>query len=311
MTIGRIELKKHIREGKNLEKGEQKNSVQEVFEVFDSFMTVNLEHNTYACHSCDEDTMLSGMAEKGGYTDIVESLFHGICPKGDDTATLEEYLNPASICRQMAPGGDLLQWEYEDGEGVHKTLFAWCTQREDNVPVRLFLASQNSDCLPEMPGFFTTMEKSLGLLAQMAPDTRTGEEDLTCPGQGKYHGRRVLVVEDNALNRDIVQDLLLMTGAGVDTADNGWEAIGRVAGVPDGYYDMILMDVQMPVMNGYDAVKAIRSLNQRQAERIPIVAMAAGSPMEDSAVSEAGMNGCLTKPVRPGQLMEVMEKFLA
>lgn len=292
-------------------KGEQKNVVEEVFAVFDCFMTVNLEHNTYACHSCDEDTMLSGLAEKGGYTDIVKSLFHGIYPKGDDTATLEEYLNPASICRQMTPGRDLLQWEYEDSEGVHKTLFAWCTQREDCVPIRLFLASQNSDCLPEMSKFFTAMEGAVDLLAHMTPDTRIGEEDLTCPGQGKYYGRRVLIVEDNALNRDIVEELLRMTGAGVDTAANGREAIARVAGAPDGYYDMILMDVQMSMMNGYDATKAIRSLNQRQAKRIPIVAMTAGAPVEDSAVSEASMNGCLTKPVCPGHLVEVMEKFLA
>lgn len=292
-------------------KGEQKNIVQEVFAVFDCFMTVNLEQNTYACHSRDEDTTLSGPAEKGGYTDMVKSLFHGIYPKGDDTATLEEYLNPASICRQMAPGRDLLQWEYEDSESVHKTLYVWCTQREDNVPVRLFLASQNSDCLSEMSGFFAAMESSSNLLAQMAPDTRTGEGDQECPGRGKYHGRRVLVVEDNALNCDIAEDLLLMTGAGVDTAADGREAIGRVAGAPDGYYDMIFMDIQMPMMNGYDAAKAIRSLNQRQAKRIPIVAMIAGSPVEDSVVSEVGMNGCLTKPICPGHLAEVMEKFLA
>lgn len=294
-----------------MEKGEQKNIVQEVFAVFDCFMTVNLEQNTYACHSCDEDSTLSGLAEKGGYTDIVKSLFHGIFPKGDDTATLEEHLNPASICRQMVSGRDLLQWEYEDSESVHKTLYAWCTQREDNVPVRLFLASQNTDGLPEMSSFFAAMEVSSKFLAQMAPDTRTGEEDQGRLRQGEYQGRRVLVVEDNALNRDIAEDLLQMTGAGVDTAANGREAIGRVAGAPDGYYDMILMDVQMPMMNGYDAAKAVRSLNQRQAKRIPIVAMTAGSPMEDSAVSEAGMNGCLTKPIRVSQLMEVMEKFLA
>lgn len=306
-----MKQKKHIREGKNLGKGEQKNIVQEVFAVFDCFMTVNLEQNTYACHSRDEDTTLSGPAEKGSYTDIVKSLFHGIYPKGDDTATLEEYLNPAGICRQMAPGRDLLQWEYEDSESVHKVLYVWCTQREDNVPVRLFLASQNSDCLSGTSGFFAAMERSSNLLAQMAPDARTGEENQEHLSQGKYHGRRVLVVEDNALNRDIAEDLLLMTGAGVDTAANGREAIGRVAGAPDGYYDMIFMDIQMPMMNGYDAAKAIRSLNQRQAKRIPIVAMIAGSPVEDSVVSEGGMNGCLTKPICPGHLAEVMEKFLA
>lgn len=293
-----------------MEKGEQKNIVQDVFEVFDCFMTVNLEHNTYACHSCKGDTALSELAERGAYTDLVQSLFYGIYPQGDDTATLEEYLNPASIRRQMVPGRDLLQWEYEEREGAHKTLYALCTQRQDNVPVRLFLATQNSDCLPEMSGFFTAMEKSLNILAQMAPNTRTGEEDQECLRQGNYQGRRVLIVEDNALNREIAEELLLMAGVGVDTAVNGREAVGQVAGAPDGYYDMIFMDIHMPMMNGYDAVKAIRFLNQKQARRIPIVAMTAGVLMEDTAVREAGMDGCLAKPIRPCQLMEVMGKFL-
>lgn len=292
-------------------KGElQKNIVQEVLEVFDCFMTVNLEHNTYACHSCKGEAALSGLAERGVYTELAQSLFHGIYPQGDDTATLEEYLNPASIRRQMVPGRELLQWEYEEG-GVHKTLYALCTRRQDDVPVRLFLASQNSDCLPEMSGLFTAMELSLNILAQMAPDTRIREEGQECLQRGNYQGRRVLIVEDNALNREIAEELLLMTGVGVETAANGREAVGQVAGAPDGYYDMIFMDVHMPMMNGYDAVKAIRFLNREQVRRIPVVAMTAGDHMGDAAVREADMNGCLEKPIRPSQLMEVLGKFLA
>lgn len=97
----------------------------------------------------------------------------------------------------------------------------------------------------------------------------------------------------------------------METVVNGREAVSQIANVPDGYYDMILMDVQTPVMNGYDAARAIRLLGKEQASRIPIVAMAAGSLTEDAGIREAGMNGCLSKPIHPCELMEVLDKFLA
>lgn len=291
--------------------GEEKNIVCEVLEVFGSFALVNLEQNTYAFHSRTEDEAHSKLTEEGTYTDLLRSAYNGIYPLGDGSATLEEYLNPASIRRQMTPGRELLQWEYEDREKNHKMLYAMCIQREDSVPVRLFLTLGNSDCQPEISGFFETIKTFLDALAEMAPDAESGETDQECLKQENYQGRRVLVVEDNALNREIAEDFLRMTGMEVETVVNGREAVSQVAAVPDGYYDMLLMDVQTPVMNGYDAAKAIRLLDKEQAGRIPIVAMASGSPAEDTAIREAGMNGCLTKPICPCQLMEVLGKFLA
>lgn len=292
-------------------KGEQKNIVNEALEVFDSFTVVNLKQNTYAYHSRREDDAQSESAERGAYTDLVRSLYCGICPLGDESATLEEYLNPASIRRQMTPGRDLLQWEYENREKFHKVLYALCMQREDDVPVRLFLATQDSGRQAQAPRIFKTMKTSLSTLAETVPDTGSREMGQECLKQEDYQGRRVLVVEDNALSREIAEELLRMTGVEVETAVNGKEAVSRVAAAPEGYYDMILMDVQMPVMSGYDAARAIRFLGREQAGRIPIVAMTVGCAAEDTAVREAGMNECLTKPIHPCQLVETLGKFLA
>ena len=292
-------------------KGEQKNIVNEVLEVFDSFALVNLEKNTYAYHSRSENDEHSEPLKEGAYTELVKILYRGICPLGDESATLEEYLNPASICRQLTPGTELLYWEYVDSEKFHKTLYAMCIQRRDDVPARLLLTIQSSDGRTEAARFFKAMDTTLSSLAKMVPDAESREPDRECLKQKDYQGRRVLVVDDNALSREAVEDLLWMTGVEVETAANGKEAVSQVACVPDGYYDMILMDVQMPVMSGYDAARAIRLLAREQTGQIPIVAMISGPLPEDDAFREAGMNACLTKPVCPCQLAEVLGKFLA
>ncbi|MDE6674761.1 MAG: response regulator [Acetatifactor sp.] len=292
-------------------KGEQKNIVNEVLEVFDSFIVVNLEQNTYTYHFRGEDDAHFESAERGAYTDYVRSLYCGVCPLEDESATLEEYLVPASIRRQMTPGRELLQWEYESSAKIHKTLYALCIQRKDDVPVGLLLASQDSGCQAEVSQIFKAIEPSLSILAESVPDFKNRETDRECLKQKDYQGRRLLVVDDNALSREITEELLRMTGMEVETAVNGKEAVSQMAAAPDGYYDMILMDVQMPVMSGYDAARAIRFLGREQAGRIPIVAMTSGISAEDIAVRESGMSDCLEKPVRPSQLMETLDKYLA
>lgn len=299
-----------MREGKILAKGEQKNIVHEVLKVFDSFAVVNLEQNTYAFHSRTENEAHAKPSEEGTYTDFVRSAYSGIYPLGDESATLEEYLSPVSIRKQMTPGKELLQWQYEDREKFHRTLYAMCIQREDDIPVRLFLTLGNGNCDLELSQFFESAETSMSALAELVPAMESREADQECLKQKDYQGRRVLIAEDNVFNREIAEDFLQMTGMEVETVVNGKEAVSQVAGVPDGYYDMILMDVQMPVMSGYDAARAIRLLDKEQASSIPIVAMTAGPLTEDAAIREAGMNGGLTKPIRPCQLVEVLSKFL-
>lgn len=113
-----------------------------------------------------------------------------------------------------------------------------------------------------------------------------------------FSGRLFLLAEDNALNREIAVELLTSVGAVVETADNGAEAVERFRKMPENYYDLILMDIQMPVMNGYTATRSIRALQRKDAAVIPIIAMSADAFAEDiEAAKKAGMNGHIAKPL--------------
>ena len=117
------------------------------------------------------------------------------------------------------------------------------------------------------------------------------------------------MVEDNELNREIAVGLLEATGAAIETAENGREAVDKFAASLPGYYDLILMDVQMPVMDGHEATRTIRALDRRDAGEIPILAMTANAFSEDVEKSLAsGMNGHISKPI---DLQEVFEKITA
>ena len=113
-----------------------------------------------------------------------------------------------------------------------------------------------------------------------------------------FTGIPVLLVEDNEINREIALELLGNFGLKSDTAENGLEALRRFEESQQGYYALILMDIQMPVMNGYEAARAIRSLTREDAKTVPIVAMTADAFVEDieNAIA-AGMNGHLSKPL--------------
>lgn len=113
----------------------------------------------------------------------------------------------------------------------------------------------------------------------------------------------MLLVEDNQLNAEIAAELLRMSALTVDCAWDGIEAVDCLANCPDGYYDMVFMDIQMPRMNGYDATRAIRSSARDYCKRAPIVAMTANAFAEDIERSrKAGMNEHLAKPIEPETL---------
>ena len=126
-----------------------------------------------------------------------------------------------------------------------------------------------------------------------------------------FRGCKILLVEDNELNREIAMELIGELGARVECAGDGRKGLQRLAEMPEGYYDLILMDIQMPVMNGFEATHAIRKLPRADAASIPIIALSANVSAEDIAASrESGMNGHLAKPLDIPQLAERMGYWL-
>ncbi len=146
---------------------------------------------------------------------------------------------------------------------------------------------------------------------------QTEQSDKASSGEGdessgkSFRGCKILLVEDNELNQEIAMDLIGEIGAMVECADDGRKALRRFAEMPEGYYDMILMDIQMPVMNGFEATRAIRKLPRSDAATIPIIALSANVSAEDMASArESGMNEHLAKPLDIPQLMERMGYWL-
>lgn len=126
-----------------------------------------------------------------------------------------------------------------------------------------------------------------------------------------FQGNRVLLVEDNVINQEIAMEIIGATGALVECASDGRAGLRRFGEMPEGYFDMIFMDIQMPVMNGYEATRAIRKLTRQDALAVPIIALSANAYAEDIAASrEAGMNEHMTKPLDVPQLVAAMGRWL-
>ena len=129
-------------------------------------------------------------------------------------------------------------------------------------------------------------------------------------GFSLFNGKKILLVEDNAFNREIMVEILAGYGFIIETAENGSVALEKVAAASAGDYDLILMDVQMPVMNGFEATRRIRSLKSDMSV-VPIIAMTADAFEEDRKMAlEAGMNAHLAKPVDSHKLEKVLSEFL-
>lgn len=125
------------------------------------------------------------------------------------------------------------------------------------------------------------------------------------------NGKHILLAEDNELNREIAVELLKSLGAFIDTAENGLEVVEHFSHAPAGFYDLILMDIQMPLMNGYEAARSIRKMDRSDAGRIPIFAMTADAFAEDIEVAKnAGMNCHLAKPLDIPVMLREIKKHL-
>lgn len=139
----------------------------------------------------------------------------------------------------------------------------------------------------------------------------TDKEEVNEIKETDFKGKRILLAEDNELNREIAVEILGNMGFSVDSAENGKEAYEAVRDSQPGYYDLVLMDIQMPVMDGYEATEKIRGLDNDELSNIPIIAMTANAFEEDRLKAiESGMNDHLAKPIDMAKLTELLKKTL-
>ena len=163
------------------------------------------------------------------------------------------------------------------------------------------------DAFVPCPLFKTRLFSALsGLTGKEIKDKKDLVGNIT--DYGKY---RILLVEDNELNREIAVELLSVTGVQVETAENGQQAVEAFENSEEGYYHLIFMDIQMPVMNGYEAAKRIRQLERADAKTIWMVAMTANAFVEDIRLARAaGMNEHCSKPVDMERMHEILRRRL-
>ncbi len=162
------------------------------------------------------------------------------------------------------------------------------------------------------PIFLSELRDVLVSATNRSQQTDRKESERAVPGLAEsLQGKRLLLTEDNELNREIAEALLTDSGFVVETAQDGTEAVEKVKQSEPGYYALVLMDVQMPRMNGYDATRAIRALDNPQLAQIPIVAMTANAFEEDRKLAlESGMNAHVAKPIDMKKLLEVLTEIL-
>ena len=169
------------------------------------------------------------------------------------------------------------------------------------------------DAIMAKPLFSDSLLRQIhAVLLKKAGDMPAAVEEPEPPAESMLAGRRVLMAEDVEQNAEILADLLDLEEIESEHAVNGEEAVKMFADSPAGYYDAVLMDVRMPVMDGLSATRAIRALDREDAGTVPIIAMTANVFDEDVERSlQAGMNAHLSKPIEPDRLYETMAKLIA
>ncbi len=190
----------------------------------------------------------------------------------------------------------IIEVKSEQGKGTEVTI---------SLPFRLYTQDMDDEA-----GTAPQEEDGAGeeLCVPAAPDFPLPDE---AGGSSMPQGIRILLAEDNSLNQEIAQIILEDAGFQVDVAENGEEAVKRLTGAEAGYYQVILMDIQMPVMDGYEATRAIRALDDKARASIPILAMTANAFEEDKMEAlRCGMNGHITKPIEAEKLFEALRQVL-
>ncbi len=225
--------------------------------------------------------------------------------------------------RQSMEMGDafhayIIDWRLPDMNGIEVT--RQIRSLGDDTPIIILTAYDWSDIEVEAraagvtafcakPMFMSDIRETL--MAAIGQKQAGAEDNILPAADSDFRGRQILLVEDNELNREIAVALLSEYGFQVDTAEDGAEAVEKVKNSRPGDYDLVLMDVQMPVMNGYEATEQIRSLDDRALAGITILAMTANAFDEDRKKALAcGMNGFLSKPIVIEELISTLQNSL-
>ena len=209
----------------------------------------------------------------------------------------------------------IIDWLMPDMNGV-EVVRRIREKIEEDVPIIILTAYDWSDIEKEAREAGVTAFCSKPLFLSELYDILhcAGDECDEVSGENsneEFVGKRILVVDDVKNNREITAAILKERGIKVETGENGKEAIEMVAGSEPGYYDLILMDVMMPVMDGYDATEIIRNLENGKLASIPIIAMTANAFEEDRKNAfNAGMDDYLSKPVQNEKLFDMLRKYL-
>ena len=212
----------------------------------------------------------------------------------------------------------IIDWRLPDMNGIEVT--RQIRSLHDDTPIIILTAYDWSDIEVEAkaagvtafcskPMFMSDLRETLmSALGQKQTDAVQG---LLPEKNADFKGKHILLVEDNELNREIAQEILQEYGFLVDTAENGAVAVEKVSTAAPGSYDLVLMDVQMPIMDGYTATRKIRALDDPARAKLPILAMTANAFDEDRRNAlESGMNGFLSKPIVIGDLVQELHKIL-
>ena len=212
----------------------------------------------------------------------------------------------------------IIDWRLPDMNGIEVT--RQIRSLHDDTPIIILTAYDWSDIEVEAkaagvtafcskPMFLSDLRETL--MSALGQKQTDAVQELLPQKDADFKGRHILLVEDNELNREIAQEILREYGFRVDTAENGAVAVEKVSTAAPGSYDLVLMDVQMPVMDGYTATRQIRTLENPALAGVPILAMTANAFDEDRRrAMESGMNGFLSKPIVIGDLVQELHKIL-
>ena len=224
------------------------------------------------------------------------------------------------------------QMAYEEGDAFHTYIIDWQmpetsgveTARKirsvagNDVPIIILTAYDWSDIEEEAkaagvtafcakPLFMSDLKSAL-LAANNLLDK---EDEAAAWTLADFSGKRVLLVEDIELNREIAQVILEEAGFVVESAPDGTDAVAMVEKAEENYYDVVLMDVQMPIMNGYEATRTIRNMPRKDVKTLPIIAMTANALEEDKeAALKNGMNAHISKPLNMDIFISVLKQFV-